>query len=235
MSCDSPLTYNIAMFRPSRIILAIVIGLFITLACVVLRSLRYYRPIPDNAMVERTPTSFHLDLWRQYAPASYRDIMPDVMTHNYAGGRYFLIEATPENDNSTLPPVNGGIPSLSGNFDEFWITGDQYGWPLRWCYISYWHEVSGSNITHGEDYWEIGIYRFPARIMPLPMIANIILLSVGVWLLLILASWARVALRLRAGKCPICGYRLRDRMSNGCPECGWNRPVNSEAESEPVR
>ena len=28
---------------------------------------------------------------------------------------------------------------------------------------------------------------------------------------------------LSDGRCPDCGYDLRDDFENGCPECGWNR------------
>ena len=34
-------------------------------------------------------------------------------------------------------------------------------------------------------------------------------------------------LRLHRGRCPTCGYDLRDDFSQGCPECGWRREANA--------
>lgn len=32
--------------------------------------------------------------------------------------------------------------------------------------------------------------------------------------------------RVKRGRCPTCGYLLKSASARGCPECGWNRPVN---------
>ena len=39
----------------------------------------------------------------------------------------------------------------------------------------------------------------------------------------------------RLDRCPECAKQLDSVDAATCPECGWNRPVISEAESEPVR
>jgi len=38
----------------------------------------------------------------------------------------------------------------------------------------------------------------------------------------LLLGW-RYDSRVRRGVCPACGYNLRGKLKDGCPECGWGR------------
>jgi hypothetical protein len=52
-------------------------------------------------------------------------------------------------------------------------------------------------------------------------------LPVFVWLTWLLVEAFRIGRKLKhfvkLNRCPKCGYDLRERLAEGCPECGWGR------------
>ena len=69
--------------------------------------------------------------------------------------------------------------------------------------------------------WDSGRARVvPTRIVWKGFIANSLLFA-ALFLLPIGVRWLH---RRRRGRCTACGYELRHRYEDGCPECGWNRP-----------
>lgn len=115
----------------------------------------------------------------------------------------------------------------------------RFGWPLP---AMQWHDLKESDRprgSHSEGSWLdlSGAGPVPSagaeipRRLPLEplwwgLVGNtVILLSVAVvpaWL----AAAARPLRRRRRGLCPACAYDLLGDHSAGCPECGWNQPVN---------
>lgn len=63
-----------------------------------------------------------------------------------------------------------------------------------------------------------------ARIHFLPLAANLALLSVGLYVVVVTRSRIGRVLRLRRNHCPHCNYNLAASPTI-CPECGWNRPA----------
>jgi hypothetical protein len=51
----------------------------------------------------------------------------------------------------------------------------------------------------------------------------------GAWAFAELFKFTRRQFRHRPGSCPRCSYDLRDDLSAGCPECGWNRDAPQQA------
>jgi hypothetical protein len=65
---------------------------------------------------------------------------------------------------------------------------------------------------------------------------NTIFFATVLWLLSVAPALIRGYLRKDAGRCPQCGYNLKENgvrrarylLSRGCPECGWNRKAAAE-------
>ena len=56
-------------------------------------------------------------------------------------------------------------------------------------------------------------------------------LIIGAALLVVMmvVRQSRTWRRRKGGRCVRCGYDLRGQLGAGCPECGWNRPVDDAA------
>jgi hypothetical protein len=60
---------------------------------------------------------------------------------------------------------------------------------------------------------------------------NTLFYATILWLVIPGPFVLRRLVRRRRGRCPQCGYDLRHALSAGCPECGWNRPAETESAS----
>ena len=105
-----------------------------------------------------------------------------------------------------------------------------FGWPMR----ALWHEPS-SNIGDGDHqltlpsqggYVDTALPRWagvfprgiPLRITDMGFLINTLFYGAILWLLIGAPFVIRRAIRRRSGRCPSCGYQLR--QSSACPECG---------------
>jgi hypothetical protein len=75
----------------------------------------------------------------------------------------------------------------------------------------------------------------PVRPLWSGLVADVALWS-AVWLGLASGPRViRVRRRLRAGRCPRCGYELCGDLASGCPECGWGRDSGSRGLDDRTR
>ena len=69
--------------------------------------------------------------------------------------------------------------------------------------------------------WPSGMPRvIPLRPAWWGLIINTVFYAILIWV----AFCSKRQLRRYRGRCTACGYELRHRYEDGCPECGWNRP-----------
>ncbi len=87
------------------------------------------------------------------------------------------------------------------------------------------------------QYWTAfvpGSYNVPNILFSVRKILPIVLLKVALWSVFVLTFTLERFWRFRRrGYCPVCDYDLRGTCA-GCPECGWNRPVD-EGEDDLAR
>ena len=101
------------------------------------------------------------------------------------------------------------------------------GWPRRCLSGAIWREdVAG---TGTPESWR-GVRLLPMRPIMTGLAWNVglfwsILSAVFIFprLMRDLGDWVRGQRIKRIGHCPSCGYDLQRLISDGCPECGWNR------------
>ena len=146
------------------------------------------------------------------------------------------------------PPVPDSVPWWGPtDFGQFRRNGryigppmeDARGWPLlsMWCEYEYvWPPGAWrTNIEHGAmsvPMTRAGRGRRPIT-MGLPLrpiwhgfLANSAFYAVLLYSLTGAPFTVRQSRRRRRGRCLSCGYDLRGRPSQGCPECGWRREAN---------
>jgi hypothetical protein len=132
------------------------------------------------------------------------------------------------------------LPSWA-HFDE---PGEKFagallrGWPCR--ALACWSRPS----RDGSSELLMGIFcgfiegDFP-RVLPLrPLwpgfLINTVFYGLILWLIICGPFVLRRLIRIKRGRCPKCGYDLRGAppevgAGGGCPECGWNRPPETES------
>ena len=127
------------------------------------------------------------------------------------------------------------------------------GWPLI-SSLAIWHDRTRDGIA-GPDSWQISGWSGiqidlrreawgPSKALPLrPIWPGFVIDTLfygaiwgGVWFGFV---GAKRGIRLRRGRCPMCGYDLRghrhegteaqrhEGLVAGCPECGWGRELAS--------
>ena len=214
---------------------AILIGVVISLAIVVVIVLIGRDPIPIGDLTETAFGGFDRQRWRHRAPEAWQDFTPWVMDYQWAGGRLVTIFGT-KNEVQTDDYSSPEFASQLAKREAYSINIVQEGWPFYCAYKEKWSQNQGNNlIVRGDNILVIGKHQFPKRIMWTGLLGNTLIYSLFAWVIMLSLSLTRQWNRLRSGRCPNCAYHLQDRIDEGCPECGWNRSVTSEAESEPAR
>lgn len=109
-----------------------------------------------------------------------------------------------------------------------------FGWPCPCLWLQvhaksfdntvFEDELHGGILLSGQPSAVIPRFRaLPMRPMWSGLIINAIVFS-ATWMVLLLApACLRRSLRRRQGRCLKCGYDLRDKIADGCPECGSGR------------
>lgn len=122
-------------------------------------------------------------------------------------------------------PLFGGVRAM------FWRE-EAYGWPLP-CLRQTWHLDSYSvpmRVSHGFQLMSrnVGVMKNSESALPImPSLGNLLFDTIIYAGLAFVAYqiWgrSRYFVRLKLGRCPRCGYDVRNLRRVGCPECGWNR------------
>ena len=221
------------MFRPAMMLAAILIGVFTSLAIVIVIALIGRDPIPLDYLEDAEYSAFELQRWRYRSPEAWHEFTPWVLDYHWAGGRFvsiFGVKNEVQTDDYSSPEYASQLARREG----YTIDIEQEGWPFFCAYKEKWSQTQGRNqVDSGENILVIGTHRFPRRILWTGLIGNTLIYGSFAWIIMMSIVLARQWYRLRSGRCPNCAYRLQDRIAEGCPECGWNRPAASHAESEP--
>lgn len=114
-------------------------------------------------------------------------------------------------------PSWSAIPARGMKVDDH-----AFGWPLR-CMRAVQYQpqdrtefrvIQGWNASSGEIW-------LPRRVLPLPLLANSLMLGAMLWALFIAPRMWRDLSRARRGQCLKCAYDLRATPAGSpCPECG---------------
>lgn len=210
--------YDSRMLRPFTILLFLVIGLVVTVVLVAFLTRWPLYPYDAGYFSDQPPSTFAQARWRERTPQTWRRVMPQVKILESRGKTHLWIAAGPDAFSQNDHPLPDYRPNL------FEIHVDQYGWPFRCMYSEWWHEFNDGTLSRsGDTRLSIGQQTYPVSLMPLGLLANVVILGFGAWLIVAVAAYVRRDLRRRAGKCPQCAYRLGDAIDTGCPECGWGR------------
>ncbi|MCZ6836490.1 MAG: hypothetical protein O7G85_12005 [Planctomycetota bacterium] len=221
------------MLRPFTILVFLFIGLALTAVCVVIASVQPRYATQAGDLEDHPFSKFELEHWNQHSPEKWRDVMPQVKVEDSIGTRFIWIAA-----GRTIWGLPKGLTTILFAPDYrpelFEIQIRQYGWPFRCVYSKRWQEFAdGIDVQSGDTSLSISGYDFPTSIMPLSLVANVLTLGFGSWLVVGMAIYVRRVLRICAGKCPQCAYRHGENIDDGCPECGWNRDDEVHADSIP--
>jgi len=131
------------------------------------------------------------------------------------------------------------------------VLAHRSGWPFRAMERLVCEEVASSNMTNQLTVLrsamdgvfsgtiaelsdsERALYR-PHRIIWFGFMLDTMCFAAA-WIIAVFGSGtvlraARGFMRIKCGRCPKCGYDLRERLDAGCPECGWNRIEQKETE-----
>jgi hypothetical protein len=91
-------------------------------------------------------------------------------------------------------------------------------WWLLWVWLTY----DESSPLYGSPEWQVDV-----RFILLTAQRLMVGLPFFAWLVWLLVEAFRVGRKLKhfvkLNRCPRCGYDLRERIAEGCPECGWGR------------
>lgn len=108
------------------------------------------------------------------------------------------------------------------------VSMDGRGFPM----ISLWHQydmADGFRIVGGIQWDAVGPVGIPRGLplipAPIGFTVDSVVFGIGWFLVLASVATSRRKWRLHRGRCAACGYALGGEFSNGCPECGWNRPI----------
>ncbi|MBX3405461.1 MAG: hypothetical protein KF869_01750 [Phycisphaeraceae bacterium] len=128
-----------------------------------------------------------------------------------------LAFSTPLSASSYELPSWSAIPARGMKVDDH-----AFGWPLR-CMRAVQYQpqdrtefrvIQGWNASSGEIW-------LPRRVLPLPLLANSLILGAMLWALFIGPRLWRDLSRARRGQCLKCAYDLRATpVGSPCPECG---------------
>lgn len=107
------------------------------------------------------------------------------------------------------------------------------GWPAHFLAIEFWFEIHyPTPFTEYTGGLQLGRVLLPRRFLWRGVILDTLFYSVLIGLLLVGTSQGRARLRRARGRCPKCGYDLRGRLEEGCPECGWRRSAVDGAQPQ---
>lgn len=99
-------------------------------------------------------------------------------------------------------------------------------------------------IIHSLHPWGITVHRGPT-FRPkandpyawLAIVEMAIFITTGVFVVIIvivMLRGGRIERHARGGRCPACGYRLHNSLSDGCTECGWHRTEGEPTSATPL-
>ena len=212
------------MFRPVMMFAVILIGVFTSLAIVVVIVLIGRDPIPIGNTEDASFAAFERQRWGHHSPDAWQEFVPWVQDYHWNGGRFVVILGVKNRVTSDDDPSSPEGAAKYARQETFVIYAEQFGWPFFCAYKERWSQTQGRNqVDSGENILVIGKHRIPRRILWTGLLGNMLIYGAFVWMIMMSLSLARRWNRLRSGRCPQCAYRLQDRIAEGCPECGWNR------------
>jgi len=100
-----------------------------------------------------------------------------------------------------------------------------YGWPL----LSMWYAIDADRdwntgaVLSRQVSGSFGDFELPIRILGRGFAGDVAFFTILCLLILILPRRIRRSWRGLRGRCHSCGYDLRNDLSAGCSECGWQR------------
>lgn len=146
-----------------------------------------------------------------YGPATFVQISGAI------GCDFLIIDASPRNTGNSAPPrmmiTHAGFPFASFEGMHSWgpVT-PSHSWSIP-------IEPRDLNVA-----W---VSVVPYRPLPFGIAVNTAWWGLVVWTLFFAPAIVYRNLKERQRRmvncCPKCGYDLRDKVSAGCPECGWRR------------
>lgn len=138
------------------------------------------------------------------------------------------------------------IPTTPAN-SASWIIVHTCGWPYRalWCKFLPNPAAKTPTVSDGIELSRVtrrrGNYQWgePAALPLRPAWSGLALDTIllgAAWLPVVFlvrggAGHIRARIRVAHGRCPRCGYDLKNQPAPGCPECGWMRSDSSPGRS----
>lgn len=108
------------------------------------------------------------------------------------------------------------------------------GWPMLalWCEFEHGHGVVSGGIdlkrrTHTPDTFIVTQHVLPWRPHAIGFTIDTLFYGAMWFILIFVPGAAKRYIRRKGGRCPRCGYDLRGKLKDGCPECSWMRPANA--------